>query len=84
MAQSFYCNYCGMKFTNVPVLTGGTCSRHPNGASKGKHVLYQGTEKSQYICKYCGIKYTSIATLTAGNCARHPNGSNKGHHEPAL
>jgi len=52
--------------------------------NKGKHMLYQGSEKSQYTCKYCGTKATSISSLTASYCVRHPKGTNKGHHSPAL
>ena len=58
--------------------------RHPNGSHKGKHKLYEGSEKSQYVCKYCGTKYSSLSSLTSGSCMRHPNGSHKGKHAPAL
>jgi len=81
---NFYCKYCGAKYSSVSSLTSGTCSRHPLGVNKGKHALYEGSEKTQYTCKYCGAKYTSLASLTAGTCSKHPNGVNKGKHEPAL
>ena len=81
---NYYCEYCGAKYSSVSGLTAGSCSRHPNGPHKGKHKLYEGSEKSQYVCKYCGTKYSSLSGLTAGSCARHPNGSNKGKHSPAL
>jgi DNA-directed RNA polymerase subunit RPC12/RpoP len=81
---NFYCEYCGAKSTSVASLTSGSCSRHPLGAGKGKHKLYEGQEKSQYVCKYCGGKSSSIASLTAGSCSRHPNGAGKGKHAPAL
>ncbi|MEO6883246.1 MAG: hypothetical protein ABI199_04390 [Bacteroidia bacterium] len=84
MAQNFYCEHCGSKAPSVAGLTGGFCSRHPNGANKGKHSLYQGSEKSHYTCKYCGTNASSIAGLTGGFCVRHPSGANKGHHSPAL
>lgn len=58
--------------------------RHPNGALKGKHKLYEGGEKSSYICKYCGNSFNSIKTMILQNCMRHPNGALKGKHEPAL
>lgn len=81
---NFYCEYCGTKSMSVSSLTAGSCVRHPNGANKGKHKLYEGTEKSQYVCKYCGTKNTTLTSLTAGSCLRHPNGTNKGKHAPAL
>lgn len=81
---NYYCEYCGSKSTSVSSLTAGFCLRHPNGANKGKHKLYEGTEKAQYVCKYCGTKNTTLFSLTAGWCLRHPNGTNKGKHSPAL
>ena len=81
---NFYCEYCGTKSSSVSSLTSGSCARHPLGANKGKHALYQGSEKPQYTCKYCGTKSSSISSLTSGFCARHPNGANKGHHSPAM
>jgi len=80
---NFYCKYCGSKASSVASLTGSSCSRHPLGSNKGKHTLFEGSEKSQYTCKYCGSKASSIASLTGSSCSRHPNGSNKGKHEPA-
>ncbi|HPB82151.1 MAG TPA: hypothetical protein PK200_08960, partial [Spirochaetota bacterium] len=65
-------------------LTTVSCPRHPAGANKGKHKLYEGTEKSQYFCKHCGYKSSSISSLTASSCPRHPDGANKGKHSPAL
>lgn len=81
---NFYCLYCGSKYSTVSSLTGNSCPRHPNGQLKGKHVLYEGSEKPQYTCKYCGQKYSTIATLTGNSCPRHPNGQLKGKHSPAL
>ncbi len=81
---NFYCEYCGTKYSSVASLTSYNCSRHPNGSNKGKHKLYEGSEKSQYVCKYCGTKYSSLSSLTSYNCSRHPNGTNKGKHSPAL
>ena len=63
---NYYCEYCGAKYSSVSGLTTGSCSRHPNGPHKGKHKLYEGSEKSQYVCKYCGTKYSSLSGLTAG------------------
>lgn len=79
---NYYCEYCGAKYSSVSSLTAGNCLRHPDG--RGKHKLYEGSEKSKYVCKYCGAKYSTISSLTSGNCLRHPNGSNKGKHSPAL
>jgi hypothetical protein len=72
------CKWCGTSTSSISSLTANLCSRHPN---KGRHELYEGSEKSKYICKYCGMSASSISTLTANNCSRHPN---KGKHEPAL
>ena len=47
-----YCKYCGNKAANVSGLTAMSCVKHPLGANKGKHVLYEGSEKSQYTCKH--------------------------------
>jgi len=81
---NFYCEYCGQKHSSVSSLTSGSCFRHPSGSNKGKHSLYQGSEKSQYVCRFCGQKHSSISSLTSGSCFRHPNGANKGKHAPAL
>lgn len=81
---NFYCEYCGTKASSVSSLTASSCSRHPNGPAKGKHKLYEGSEKSKYTCKYCGTSASSISSMTASSCSRHPNGSSKGKHSPAL
>jgi hypothetical protein len=65
-------------------LTANWCSRHPLGPNKGKHVLYEGAEKSSYACKFCGSGYSTLSSLTANWCSRHPGGPNKGKHEAAL
>ena len=83
-AAKFYCRYCGIFRSSVQSLTAGWCPRHPAGANKGRHVLYQGSEKAQYTCEFCGVKRSSISSLTAGWCPRHPGGTNKGRHSPAL
>ena len=83
-SAAFYCKYCGRKAASVASLTASPCIRHLDGQGKGKHALYEGSEKEQYTCRYCGRKANSIATLTASKCARHPNGPSKGNHEPAL
>lgn len=81
---NYYCKHCGQRFPSVAALTSQSCARHPNGSGKGKHELYEGSEKSQYTCKYCGMKFNSISGMTAQSCSRHPNGPGKGKHSPAL
>ena len=81
---NFYCEYCGTKFSSVSSLTASSCVRHPNGPNKGKHKLYEGSEKSQYSCKYCGTSASTLTSLTANSCNRHPNGTGKGKHASAL
>ncbi len=81
---NYYCEYCGQKFSSVQSLTSSGCPRHPAGSHKGKHKLYEGSEKAKYTCKYCGITNASIASLTSSGCPRHPEGSHKGKHAPAL
>jgi DNA-directed RNA polymerase subunit RPC12/RpoP len=81
---NYYCEYCGQKFSSVSSLTAATCSRHPLGVHKGKHKLYEGSEKPKYTCKFCGQTFASISSMTGATCARHPNGTHKGKHAPAL
>ena len=81
---NFYCEYCGQSFSSVSSLTANSCSRHPLGSNKGKHKLYEGSEKTKYTCKYCGTSFNTISSLTANSCSRHLDGSNKGKHAPAL
>ena len=81
---NYYCEYCGHRFPDVRQLVSGTCSRHPDGSNKGRHKLYEGSEKSKYTCKYCGHTFSSIMQMVGGTCAYHPKGSNKGNHAPAL
>ncbi len=35
---NYYCEYCGLKYSSVAVLTSVSCRRHPNGPHKGKHA----------------------------------------------
>ena len=81
---NFYCEYCGQKFSSVSSLTAGYCIRQTDGPQKGRHKLYEGSEKSKYTCKYCGQSSNSISSLTSGYCLRHPKGPHKGRHAPAL
>ena len=84
MTHYYYCEYCGHKAQDARTLLAAPCPRHPDGCNKGKHKLYEGSEKSQYICKYCGHKFPSILVMTGATCVNHPKGSNKGNHSPAL
>ena len=59
-------------------MIGGLC------AIRGRHALYEGSEKSRYTCKFCGQSFTSLQIMTAMKCYRHPLGTYKGKHEPAL
>ncbi len=81
---NFYCEYCGKTYSSVSSLTASNCPKHPNGHMKGKHKLYEGSEKSRYTCKYCGKTYPSISSMTSTSCPKHPNGHMKGKHAPAL
>ncbi|MCQ2790053.1 MAG: hypothetical protein MJ229_06730 [bacterium] len=82
--SNYYCECCGQKFSTVQSLTANPCPKHPAGYGKGKHILYQGTEKANYTCKFCGQQFASIRLLTNVPCPRHPNGFAKGSHSPAL
>lgn len=37
MAQNFYCEYCGAKYSSISSLTSYSCHKHPDGNHKGKH-----------------------------------------------
>lgn len=80
----FYCKNCGKEFNNVRSLTSSYCVAHPDGPNKGKHILYEGSEKSKYTCKFCGKQFNDLRSLTSGYCVHHPDGTNKGKHSPAL
>lgn len=71
MSQKFYCKYCGHERSSVSGLTGGSCSKNPEGKY---HVPYEGSQKSKYACKYCGHERSSISGLTGGSCSKNPNG----------
>jgi DNA-directed RNA polymerase subunit RPC12/RpoP len=83
-AMWYVCKYCGHKAVSVGSLTGSACQRHPDGPGKGRHVLYEGGEKSVYTCKWCGKRSPDIGSLTSSKCQRHPDGPAAGRHEPAL
>lgn len=81
---NYYCQYCGQKFNSIQALTNANCPKHPAGFAKGKHTLYEGSEKSQYFCKFCGQSFSSIQALTNARCPKHPDGFGKSNHVPAL
>lgn len=81
---NYYCEYCGDKFSSVSQLTSHKCGRHPDGNNKGRHKLYEGSEKTEYVCKYCGEKFRTISSMTSQKCWKHPDGRNNGRHAPAL
>lgn len=83
MRKNYYCEYCGHKFPSIRLLTSGTCAFHPDGSNKGKHKLYEGSEKESYNCKYCGRSFKQIIHMRV-SCPQHPKGQNKGRHVPAL
>ena len=67
-SESVTCEYCGSRYSNLQSLTSGSCSKSPSG----KHVPYEGDEKSQYYCEYCGSKYSNLQSLTSGSCSKSP------------
>lgn len=71
MSEKVYCKYCGHERSSVSGLTGGSCSKNPEGKY---HVPYEGSQKSKYACKYCGHERSSISGLTGGSCSKNPNG----------
>ena len=82
-AEKFYCKHCGICRSSVQSLTVNMCPRHPAGPNRGRHEVYEGSEKREYTCIFCGIRRGSIAALTVNMCPRHPAGPNKGRHFPA-
>jgi hypothetical protein len=82
--SKYYCKHCGTSNSDLASLVANPCMRHPLGPNKGKHELYEGSEKAQYACKFCGAKNPSLASLVSNPCIRHPQGANKGRHEAAL
>ncbi|NIZ19842.1 hypothetical protein [Entomospira culicis] len=68
MAENFYCECCGKKYSNVRDLTSNSCSKSPTK----KHVLYEGSEKKQYTCKLCGKMYSNLVDLTSNSCSKSP------------
>ena len=62
---AFYCKYCGHKASSVASLTASMCIRHPDGPHKGRHALYEGSEKEKYdTCPGIDIQHAYSATGT--------------------
>ena len=80
----YYCEYCGRSFPDVRQLASAPCAYHPDGTNRGRHKLYEGSEKSRYTCRYCGTQFSTIMQMVTAPCAYHPKGTNKGRHSPAL
>jgi hypothetical protein len=78
------CEYCGEEKATTKILTSNNCAKHPSGTYKGKHKLYEGSEKNKYECKYCGEQKATIKILTSNKCGKHPLGFYKGNHSPAI
>ena len=72
--MKYYCKYCGASDSSISSLTFHSCKN----SSTGKHVPYEGSEKSKYYCKYCGASDSSIRSLTFHSCKNSSNG----HHVP--
>ncbi len=75
MAQ-YYCKICGHRESSVDSLIRGYCQN----SRTGKHILYEGGEKSEYTCKICGHRERSLDSLVYGYCQH----SRTGKHQPAL
>jgi len=73
----YHYEYCGIMHAQISNLVATPCFRHPDGPNKGKHKLYEGTEKAHCNCIYCGTSTSSIANLTSIPCFRHPKDSKK-------
>ena len=71
------CKYCGVQYPSVMALVRNQCNYSPTKY----HVVYEGSEKSEYTCKYCGIKYKNFQSLVRNFCQKNPNGK---YHSPTL
>lgn len=78
-SKNVYCKLCGKEFKNIKDLSSNSCKKHPQGTYSGKHILYEGSAKTQYECVYCGKAAKTIAELTSNKCKHNPN---KGYHIP--
>ena len=87
----FYCELCGAEYSNPKDLLNNSCLKNKVGSTIGRHVLYEGGEKSIYTCRYCGEKsiytcrycgkqYSSIKDMVFNSCPRREFGEK---HAPA-
>ena len=76
----FYCELCGADFSNPQDLLNNSCLKNKVGSTIGRHVLYEGGEKSSYTCRYCGKQYSSIKDMVFNSCPRREFGEK---HAPA-
>jgi hypothetical protein len=76
----FYCELCGADFSNPKDLLSNSCLKNKVGSTIGRHVLYEGGEKSIYTCRYCGKQYSSIKDMVFNSCPRREFGEK---HAPA-
>ncbi len=77
--MSYYCTCCGMSYRSPQDVLLNNC----NKSKTGRHVLYEGEEKSLYTCKYCGRQFRSIRDMTINVCQRNPSGGRMAPHVPA-
>ena len=75
-----YCKYCGQEARDVRALVSGVCPKHPAGFAKGKHALFEGEARGEYVCVYCGQTASSVRALVTVPCPKHPDGFAKGKH----
>ena len=76
----FYCELCGAVFSSPKALLENSCLKNRVGSTIGRHVLYEGGEKSIYTCRYCGQQYSSIKDMVYNGCPRREFGEK---HAPA-
>ena len=76
----FYCELCGAEYSNPKDLLNNSCLKNRVGSTIGRHVLYEGGEKSIYTCRYCGKQYSSIKDMVFNSCLRREFGEK---HAPA-
>ena len=76
----FYCELCGAEYSNPKDLLNNSCLKNKVGSTIGRHVLYEGGEKSIYTCRYCGQQFSSIKDMVFNGCPRREFGEK---HAPA-
>ena len=43
LADNYYCQYCGARYSSISSMTSSNCPRHPAGSYKGRHTPYTGS-----------------------------------------